>query len=204
MVSICVMWCCWSAFCSLSSIAHATPAAIEQWEIIVLAFDVSTDISPNASLQTLRHALTLSTCGLGLIWAALQYLFKNFKSWGNVIGTFCDFDKFMVNQTLNPNCICPNFYTLLWTEVVHVYCIAVFGYGLKRLLIIAFLGRGDKEAYSPCSEIPEGHHWCVTGWDHGQEEPEARGPQGPEGTGHQVKCFTTVADLSESGSILLL
>lgn len=65
-------------------------------------------------------------------------------------------------------------------------------------------GRGDKEAYPPRSQIPEGHHWCVTGWDYGQEEPEARGPQGPEGAGHQVNCHKTAQMFSQNQVLSLL
>lgn len=57
----------------------------------------------------------------------------------------------------------------------------------KQNVAIVLTGRGDKEAYPPRSEIPEGHHWGLPGWDHGEEEPEAWGPQGPEGAGHQVR-----------------
>lgn len=39
-----------------------------------------------------------------------------------------------------------------------------------------FTGRGVKEADPSRSEIPEGHHWGLPGWDSGQEEPETWGP----------------------------
>lgn len=55
MVSVCVMCCCWTVFCSLSSNAHSTPVAVQQQEIIVLAFDVFKDNLTSASLQTLQH-----------------------------------------------------------------------------------------------------------------------------------------------------
>ena len=48
-------------------------------------------------------------------------------------------------------------------------------------------GRGSKEAHASRREVPEGHHWCLSCWHHGQEEPEARGSQGPAGAGHQVR-----------------
>lgn len=57
MVSVCVMCCCRTVFCRLGSSAHSTPTAIEQLEIIVLAFD----ILPSASLQILLHATILIT-----------------------------------------------------------------------------------------------------------------------------------------------
>lgn len=146
------MCCCWAVFCSLSSSAHSTPAAIEQQEIIVLALD----ILPLASLQTLQHVLILFSIKMNL-----------FSS------------KLLINWHLNQNkhlmCCCCRCCHLsvkhFWINVYNVF----------------LTGRGDKETYSPCSEIPEGHHWGLPGWDYGQEEPEAWGPQGPEGAGHQVR-----------------
>lgn len=68
-VSVCVMCCCQAAFCTLGSNAHSTPAATEQLEIIVLALDVFTDISPLASLQRLPHTMLLCYVQIHLISA---------------------------------------------------------------------------------------------------------------------------------------
>lgn len=71
-VQVCVMWCCLAAFCRLGNSTHATPAATEQQEIIVLALDVFIDTSPLASLQTLLHASILNT--INVLNAAFQSL----------------------------------------------------------------------------------------------------------------------------------
>lgn len=34
------------------------------------------------------------------------------------------------------------------------------------------VGRNSKEKNSPCSQIPEGHNWCLSCWYNGQEESE--------------------------------
>lgn len=57
MVMVHVMCCCKPVFFRLCSSARSTPVAIEQMEIIVLAFDVFIDFLPLASLQTLQHNL---------------------------------------------------------------------------------------------------------------------------------------------------
>lgn len=60
---------------------------------------------------------------------------------------------------------------------------------IADILPFALTGRGNKKTHTTCCEVPEGHHWCLSRWDPGQEEPEAWGAQGSERTGHQVSAY---------------